>query len=80
MKGNPQDGSFEQLCVNETSVSIPPFSDAKMRAVEDFEITYLERVLKVSDGNISEAGRRAGLDRSNFRRLLRRYGIEPRKG
>ena len=77
MLGNPKDGSFDQV---HSEILFPPFSVAKLRAVEDFEITYLERVLKVSDGNISEAGRRAGLDRSNFRRLLRRYGIEPRKG
>lgn len=79
MQGSSEDSSFEQLYVNNTPVAISPFSDAKLRAVEDFEIGYLKRVLEVCGGNVSEAGRRAGLDRSNFKRLLRRYGISPRK-
>jgi ActR/RegA family two-component response regulator len=33
--------------------------------------------LRQSAGNLSEAARRAGLDRSNFRRLLKRRKDEP---
>jgi DNA-binding NtrC family response regulator len=49
-----------------------PFADA----VEAFERSYIESALRQAKGNIAEAARTAGLDRSNFRRLLKRHGIE----
>jgi two-component system response regulator HydG len=39
-----------------------------------FERDYVRRVLEVAGGSLSEAARLAGLDRSNFRRLVRRLG------
>lgn len=47
-----------------------PYPDAKERVVDAFDSDYVERVLEGAGGNISEAARRAGMDRSNFRRLL----------
>jgi two-component system response regulator HydG len=49
-----------------------PFAEAKERAVASFERAYAERCLMHAAGNVSEAARVAGLDRSNFRRLMRR--------
>jgi two-component system response regulator HydG len=49
------------------------FPDARAR----FERSYLEQVLQDSGGNLSQAARRAGMDRSNFRRLLDRHGVRP---
>lgn len=46
------------------------------RAGAAFERSYLEHVLRRAHGNAAEAARQAGLDRSNFRRLLKRYGID----
>ncbi len=54
-----------------------PFRDAKERALELFERRYVESLLRRASGNVSEAARRAGLDRSNFRRLMARYGVRP---
>jgi two-component system response regulator HydG len=47
------------------------FGEARSR----FERDYLERVLEQCGGNVSQAARRAGMDRSNFRRLLDRHGV-----
>jgi len=47
------------------------FSEARSR----FERSYLDQVLEESDGNLSQAARRSGMDRSNFRRLLERHGV-----
>jgi len=54
-----------------------PLAEAKHRAQVAFERAYLERVLRQTDGNVAEAARRTGVDRSNFRRLLHRHGIDP---
>ncbi len=52
-----------------------PYRDAKQQALETFEAAYFDAVLRRTGGNISEAARQAGLDRSNFRRAARRVGI-----
>ncbi len=64
-----------------TSLLDAPFPDAKERALVEFETAYAARSLEQSGGNVAEAARKAGLDRSNFRRLLRRRGLlkEPRR-
>ena len=49
-----------------------PFTEAKRRLTQQFEARYVTRLLQQVDGNISEAARRSGLDRTNFRRILRR--------
>jgi len=53
-----------------------PFADAKRRAVEQFEEGYVRSMLKRAGGNVSEAARQAGMDRSNFRRILRKRRSE----
>jgi len=55
---------------------VGPFTDAKAEAVTAFELRYVERLLRDANGNVGEAARIAGLDRANFRRLVRRTGID----
>ena len=50
-----------------------PFAEAKRRTVADFEETYVRHMIRRAGGNVSQAARQAGLDRSNFRRILRKY-------
>ncbi len=52
-----------------------PYRDAKQRAVDLFEVAYFDALLQRTQGNVSEAARQAGLDRSNFRRAVKRSGI-----
>jgi DNA-binding NtrC family response regulator len=49
-----------------------PYSEAKRKLLAQFDETYTRDLLRRASGNMSEAARRAGLDRSNFRRLLKR--------
>ncbi len=51
-------------------------AEAKKRAVDDFERRYVTRALARASGNLTEAARVSGLDRSNFRRVLTRLGID----
>ncbi len=56
-----------------------PFAEAKKRVVDAFEKAYSSAVLGRSGGNIAEAAQLSGLDRSNFRRILKRQAVTPRK-
>jgi two-component system response regulator HydG len=53
-----------------------PFNEARTAAQHDFEHTYLTRLMERCKGNLSLAARTAGMDRSNFRKLLQRSGID----
>ncbi len=52
------------------------YTDMKRRWIETFEVEYLSRLLDHHEGNVSAAAREAKLDRSNFLRLLRKYGLK----
>jgi DNA-binding NtrC family response regulator len=44
-----------------------------------FERAYIRQTLKQARGNMAEAARRAGLDRSHYFRLVRRQGVDPKE-
>ena len=46
--------------------------------VAEFEQAYLERLIRNSDGNMSEAARRAGVDRTTLYRLMQKHELEKR--
>ncbi len=52
------------------------YQEAKERAIAAFDRRYLEAVLTRANGVIAEAARQAGVDRSNFRKLMHRYGLD----
>jgi len=52
-----------------------PFRQAKEAAVGSFERRYVENLLARCEGNVSQAAREAGLDRSNFRRVLQKHDV-----
>jgi DNA-binding NtrC family response regulator len=54
-----------------------PFGDARRAVIARFEQEYLADVLRRAGGNVAEAARLSGMDRSNLRRLLVRYRIDP---
>jgi DNA-binding NtrC family response regulator len=60
------------------SVSSAPYSVARTRLLDEFEQRYLSDLLGASGGNLSEAARRSGIDRSNLRRMLKRHNLSAR--
>ena len=54
-----------------------PFGEARRTVIERFERAYLVDALRRAGGNVALAARLAGVDRSNLRRLLVRYRIDP---
>jgi len=58
-----------------TGITTAPLTEAKRRSGAEFERCYLASVMARAGGSVSEGARISGLDRTNFRRLLHRYGI-----
>lgn len=52
-----------------------PLAEAKHLVAAEFERRYLARVMERAGGSVSEGARLAGIDRTNFRRLLQRHGL-----
>jgi len=57
--------------------TVVSYREAKNKAIEEFETTYIKSVLAKNNGNISAASRDAGIDRKNFWQLLKKYNIDP---
>lgn len=55
----------------------PNHSEAKRAAVAEFESRYIKELLR-KNHCLAAAARAAGLDRSNFRRLMKRYQVSRR--
>jgi two-component system, NtrC family, response regulator HydG len=58
------------------------YAAAKEQSLRRFEKSYVEALMRACDNNISAAARKAGMDRSNFKRVLRKYrtDVEPDAG
>jgi two-component system response regulator HydG len=65
--------------VGMASLAHLPYSEAKKLALRAFERRYLSTLMEKHDHRVSGAARSAGMDRSNFRRLLKQYDV-PRRG
>jgi DNA-binding NtrC family response regulator len=61
-----------------TPIEPGPFVEARQHFLEEFGRTYLSDVLAASGYNVSEAARRAGVERKNFARLLERHHVDKR--
>ncbi len=57
-----------------------PYKDARNAVLERFEHRYLARLIAATDGNVSEASRRAKMDRSYLIKLLQRHRLRDGEG
>jgi two-component system response regulator HydG len=71
---SPQAGSPVEVI----SLAHLPYAQAKRLAMRAFERRYLTALLEKNNNNVSSAARAAGVDRSNFRRLLKQYEVAGR--
>jgi two-component system, NtrC family, response regulator HydG len=69
---------------DEAELATMTYMAAKDQALRRFEKSYVQALMRASDGSISGAARKAGMDRSNFKRVLNRYrddlDLEEREG
>lgn len=52
-----------------------PFKEAKERLLNEFEREYLRRLLAHTEGGVTGAARRAGIDRKHLYKLLEKHGL-----
>ncbi len=52
------------------------YSQAKGKALEEFERQYLQRLLAETSGNVTQAAQRAGKERRALGKLLKKHGID----
>jgi transcriptional regulator with GAF, ATPase, and Fis domain len=73
-----QSGARRAARPNGSSVDLDvPFRVGKEAVIEQFDRAYLTALIAWSEGNVSQAARRAGMDRIHLHRLLQRYAISP---
>ena len=70
---NPPDEVLAEDDFEQPSLS---FKDAKNAAIARFEITYIQKVLKLTNGNVSRAAKIAGKERRAFGKLIKKHHIE----
>ena len=56
-----------------------PYNVARGRLLEEFENHYLRELMERAEGNISEAARRAQMDRTHLSRMLKKKGYRTEK-
>lgn len=66
-------GSLVQRALRSPSSEIPSFSDAR----NQFELDYLSQLLKLTNGNVTQAARMAGRNRTEFYKLLSKHHLTP---
>lgn len=71
-KGNIIPLAMAQRALRDEPAQIKPLREARA----DFERNYLISVLRVSAGNVANAARIAGRNRTEFYKLLNQYGLE----
>ena len=55
--------------------ALPSYRDARAQAIQDFERSFLAKLVASTGGNIREAARVARMDRSHLMDLMRRHGM-----
>jgi len=67
---------FDLPMVSAQTASEPcSLREAKIRAVAEFERSYLANLLTTCRGNITQAAKAAGKERRSFQRLVQKYGL-----
>ena len=64
---------------NETNTSQLSFQEMKANVISHFETTYIQSLLTVYKGNITQAAQAAQKERRTFWELVRKHNIDPQK-
>ncbi|MBI2981418.1 MAG: sigma-54-dependent Fis family transcriptional regulator [Deltaproteobacteria bacterium] len=70
---------YKQGEVSEEEIGRLTYQDAKDRTLELFNRSYVSHLLQMTDGNVSLASTKAGMDRSNFKKIIKKCSINVRE-
>lgn len=68
--------TFYNVSVSEQDLSELSYKEAKKRALNIFNRSYIINLLKKTGGNITVASEKAKMDRSNFKKIIRKYNCQ----
>jgi len=71
----PSAGSVDETHPAESSSAGMTLKEAKERWIGQLEASYVADLLQRENGNVSEAARKAGVDRKTLHRLLNKHGL-----
>ena len=77
-RGKRHHATIRECATWTPETTVEPLTEAKRQSASEFERCYLMNLMQRAGGSVSEAARLAGLDRTNFRRLLSRHGLRSR--
>jgi len=60
--------------------SLPPYDQAKKRALGSFQRQYISAMLERTGGNVSRAARLSGITRAAFYSIMKKNGFKRDKG
>jgi len=66
--------SLAQASVDEVDTQIP-YKEAKDRLISAFERRYLGAILADTDGNVSAAAKKSGINRTHLQAMLKKHGL-----
>lgn len=69
----------ERPCLVEATTQPLEYREAKDEVLRKFHENYLEKVLSVTQGNVTHAARLCGLERQGLQQVMRRYRIQAEK-
>ncbi len=73
IEGGPAEG--DELSISRFAMQ-GEYHEARENVLAEFERSYLARVVKEARGNISDAARIAGVDRTTLYRLMQKHGMD----
>ncbi|MBU0505245.1 hypothetical protein KJ708_04555 [bacterium] len=68
--------SFYTTSSMEEGLTDVNYNEAKKRVVNQFNHDYIKELLEKADDNLTVAAERAGMDRSNFKKIIKKYGVK----
>jgi DNA-binding NtrC family response regulator len=60
-----------------SSVSSLEYKEARKRILEIFNLQYITQLLNDSEGNVTLAAKKAGIERQSLQHLMRKYNVNP---